>query len=92
MRTKDNPKRAAVLRRRLHAEIWLDILAKGCGEALKEARYSRYENENMGVVIGHINRELVAAVDEYKAAEEAYEPYWGRRRVRKSKSRNLKRN
>jgi hypothetical protein len=46
----------------------------------------------MGVVIGHINRELVAAVDEYKAAEEAYEPYWGRRRVRKSKSRNLKRN
>jgi hypothetical protein len=38
----------------------------------------------MGVVIGHINRELVAAVDEYKAAEEAYEPYWGRRRVRKS--------
>ena len=78
----EDPKQIAARERRDRAQLWLEILCAGIGHALKETD-RRYYPETMERILERVNDELSEAIDEAKAANKAYEPYWRRRSPRR---------
>jgi hypothetical protein len=74
---RDDPKRLKLQAERERTALRLDILCQGIAKALQSGF-------PLGPVIHIINTELVAAMQDAQAAEDAYRPYWSRRRLRRS--------
>jgi hypothetical protein len=77
---RDDPKRLKLRGDREQAQAWLDILCKGIGAELSGGY--RQCPEDFRLLISRVNGELLEALIAVEKADEAYCPYWNRRRFR----------
>lgn len=73
---RDDPKRLKLQADRERTSMWLSVLCNGFGQMLEQEHYP----EGVRSIIAGINTELVEAVNAAQRAEDAYRPYWSRRR------------
>jgi hypothetical protein len=86
---KEDPKRIAAQSRRLRAEVWLNILQKGIAATLEHAEFYR-DSDEISIIIDKAKNDLAQALEDYRAAAAAYEPYWRRRRIARARVKNPK--
>jgi hypothetical protein len=91
MKRKVDPVEEGLRAERQKAEAWLRILCKGVGSCLMEC--SGGYPEELQAVLDVVDNYLRAAIAEEERCQEAYKPYWRRRRVRyisKAKAKKAK--
>jgi hypothetical protein len=86
---QNDPIREAARAARDQAQLNLDILCRGIGQSLVETgRFAG--DDNVRMLIDRVNTDLAKALEAKEAADKAYEPFWGRRRLRRSAARKPK--
>jgi hypothetical protein len=75
---KDDAKQLRLRAERERTSMRLQILSAGIAEAMKTG-FRCDPIEAFGPILEMINGELVQAIQEAQAAEDAYRPYWSRR-------------
>lgn len=75
---RDDPIRLKLRAEREDAQVRLNILSLGIGHALIKS----YDESETRLILDYANKELPHAIKACEKADEAYRPYWSRRRVR----------
>jgi hypothetical protein len=73
----DDPKMLKASEERQRAQEWVNVLRRGIGAVMQDAY-----TEEIQATIDLVNEKLVPALEALRVAEDAYRPYWGRRRRR----------
>ena len=81
MRKTDDPKEQKARADRERAYIRLQTISLGISAVLKEERHYRCAVEEWKPILEMVNNDLVDAIQAAALAEEAYEPYYRRRRL-----------
>lgn len=84
---KDDPKRLKLQAERERTSLWFRILCKGIAGTMADADH---DPESISQLQEIVNNELADAAHAAEVAQEAYRPYWTRRRVRLYRPRKAK--